>query len=435
MTVIDKILNEWSFRCHDGIVNMNDPKKTIILNEILGEFGLLKETVEDDILNAVIPLSDEEKQKVLSYINNKFVDLKGKEEQNKKVIEIEDILKKKDIPEDVLDLIVLRSEKRDLLVPLKNLIDSTTLKELGEEGKLEVDPKLIWINNTTATQSSLSLGKGEILLAIMLKDAILAKTNDYDIDINDKKVEIKQSGKNKEGKPTGAIISKLGRSSNYENVWTSDFKNKYFGPEYKGKLSSWNTIYNKYNQLKPSLQSEFVNDINNLVFKKSDSKLENSDFKGNLEKLCKKVAYNLVGTYLDNKTLIILSSDLQYLILNKKTYLDQILTNPELHANSSFIPRISYKEIIPPEDDKDLSDEESNPSIKKVSIWKKFVESSPSSGRTFVAERWINSISDEDIKNQFDCKVKNSKKTHCLLKSDANIELELTDKEPSWLEE
>jgi len=435
MTVIDQILNEWSFRCHDGIVNMNDPKKTIILNEILGEFGLLKETVEDDILNAVIPLSDEEKQKVLSYINNKFVDLKGKEEQNKKVIEIEDILKKKDIPEDVLDLIVLRSEKRDLLVPLKNLIDSTTLKELGEEGKLEVDPKLIWINNTTATQSSLSLGKGEILLAIMLKDAILAKTNDYDIDINDKKVEIKQSGKNKEGKPTGAIISKLGRSSNYENVWTSDFKNKYFGPEYKGKLSSWNTIYNKYNQLKPSLQSEFVNDINNLVFKKSDSKLENSDFKGNLEKLCKKVAYNLVGTYLDNKTLIILSSDLQYLILNKKTYLDQILTNPELHANSSFIPRISYKEIIPPEDDKDLSDEESNPSIKKVSIWKKFVESSPSSGRTFVAERWINSISDEDIKNQFDCKVKNSKKTHCLLKSDANIELELTDKEPSWLEE
>jgi len=36
MEVIDKILNEWSFRCHDGIVDMNDPKKIAILNEILG---------------------------------------------------------------------------------------------------------------------------------------------------------------------------------------------------------------------------------------------------------------------------------------------------------------------------------------------------------------------------------------------------------------
>jgi hypothetical protein len=36
MTVIDKILNEWSFRCHDGIVDLNDPIKLSILNEIIG---------------------------------------------------------------------------------------------------------------------------------------------------------------------------------------------------------------------------------------------------------------------------------------------------------------------------------------------------------------------------------------------------------------
>jgi hypothetical protein len=40
MTVIDKILNEWSFRCHDGIVDMNDPKKKAILEEILKEFNI-----------------------------------------------------------------------------------------------------------------------------------------------------------------------------------------------------------------------------------------------------------------------------------------------------------------------------------------------------------------------------------------------------------
>jgi len=40
MTVIDKILNEWSFRCHDGIVDINNPDKKIILDEILKEFNI-----------------------------------------------------------------------------------------------------------------------------------------------------------------------------------------------------------------------------------------------------------------------------------------------------------------------------------------------------------------------------------------------------------
>jgi hypothetical protein len=40
MTVIDKILNEWSFRCHDGIVDLNNPKKLSILQEIINEIEL-----------------------------------------------------------------------------------------------------------------------------------------------------------------------------------------------------------------------------------------------------------------------------------------------------------------------------------------------------------------------------------------------------------
>ena len=44
MKVTDEILNEWSFRCHDGIVDLNDPKKLRILIERLDEFGVnLKE--------------------------------------------------------------------------------------------------------------------------------------------------------------------------------------------------------------------------------------------------------------------------------------------------------------------------------------------------------------------------------------------------------
>jgi hypothetical protein len=53
MTVIDKILNEWSFRCHDGVVDLNDPKKVRILKEILDENGinLLAEDQDDDLTN------------------------------------------------------------------------------------------------------------------------------------------------------------------------------------------------------------------------------------------------------------------------------------------------------------------------------------------------------------------------------------------------
>jgi hypothetical protein len=40
MEVIDQILNEWSFRCHDGIVDLNDPIKLSILDEVLSEHGL-----------------------------------------------------------------------------------------------------------------------------------------------------------------------------------------------------------------------------------------------------------------------------------------------------------------------------------------------------------------------------------------------------------
>ena len=35
MIVIDNILNEWSFRCHDGVVDLNNHDKTMILREIL----------------------------------------------------------------------------------------------------------------------------------------------------------------------------------------------------------------------------------------------------------------------------------------------------------------------------------------------------------------------------------------------------------------
>ena len=58
MKVIDKILNEWSFRCHDGIVDMNDPIKLSILKEVLIEYNILNDfnIVIISSLDIVFPL-------------------------------------------------------------------------------------------------------------------------------------------------------------------------------------------------------------------------------------------------------------------------------------------------------------------------------------------------------------------------------------------
>ena len=47
MKVTDEILNEWSFRCYDGIVDLNDPKKLRILKEILDENGITEINLDE----------------------------------------------------------------------------------------------------------------------------------------------------------------------------------------------------------------------------------------------------------------------------------------------------------------------------------------------------------------------------------------------------
>jgi hypothetical protein len=61
MNVIDKILNEWSYRCHDGIVDINDPKKKAILDEIFKEYNvdLLKEDQDDSLASIFSYIGDE----------------------------------------------------------------------------------------------------------------------------------------------------------------------------------------------------------------------------------------------------------------------------------------------------------------------------------------------------------------------------------------
>ena len=90
MKVTDEILNEWSFRCHDGIVDLNDPKKLRILKEILDENGINLEEQDEESPSAksfdaliesknlkretkdkvITVLSEVEKQKIIDNLSN-----------------------------------------------------------------------------------------------------------------------------------------------------------------------------------------------------------------------------------------------------------------------------------------------------------------------------------------------------------------------------
>jgi hypothetical protein len=72
MTVIDKILSEWSYRCSDGIVDMNNPDKVKILVEILKP--LLKEDIDDDILDILINTDASTKEKMLKQLQKSSKD-------------------------------------------------------------------------------------------------------------------------------------------------------------------------------------------------------------------------------------------------------------------------------------------------------------------------------------------------------------------------
>ena len=61
MTVIDKILNEWAYRCSDGVVDINNTNKKAILDEILKEYNidLLKEDQDDKLADIFSYIGDE----------------------------------------------------------------------------------------------------------------------------------------------------------------------------------------------------------------------------------------------------------------------------------------------------------------------------------------------------------------------------------------
>jgi hypothetical protein len=189
MEVIDKILNEWSFRCHDGIVDMNDPKKLVILNEILGEIDSKQELV--DLINNS-ELSSNQIDNLKTYVSKKTT-------QSDTNIRLEKIFTQKGLKRTAPLIIYLANslDVEDKLLDYLNRKDKVSLEDQGNLIELfsnyglprDFIAKLIKITSN-------QLGAGELALITLIPDAKKkpGRSGQGDIQIGDETLELKGKG-------------------------------------------------------------------------------------------------------------------------------------------------------------------------------------------------------------------------------------------------
>jgi len=443
MNVIDKILNEWSFRCHDGIVDINNSTKLSILKEILVEEGIDDDIVDavlnlpkDDqaseekkqkalavlttgttsetgISDAVAALNDEEKQKVLKYINNKFKEeLKDYLELDKKVKDRVGNFKTADI---ISAFAVKTKEDDELLEYLSNpdkqlsfnfeLTTGDLLTTL-EGIKLFTKNFLTKIIEFTPSEKGKALGVGEIALELFFKNA--KKENIGDVRIDGKLIELKSQSARFSGEGEG-------RSGNITSLYSA-FETKYPEIKLKAKESSLglyiDNIINSLPEDKLENELEYINNEINQIYPNTENiKIEKSDTGNINKKLIKKYIASYVALYKDN--------DYYMLISNQSPFKYNLYTPEELINNSdnlsftnNITPSTSYPNLNlgqPP-----LPSDEENFKPKKlkepetINISKEDIRVVPNTQtgqqEIYVNEDWFNKSGNEKYKEFFDSK-------------------------------
>lgn len=210
MSVIDKIVNEWAFRCKKGYPDMNDPNDMKILKEIYSEYGIVLEEEkpkEEPVYSAddLITLLQDKKadldsafiQKMYHTIITKGQKLgsqiaatlqqKGLEASSNEIFSI--INQYAGLEQYLSDF--FKNEKKQVTIEqLKAGTDivSTTMQATGlPEGFLNT-----LIKSGKATEGGKGVGEGEALLALVGRGGKKLKVGD--VEIEDKEIEVKGTG-------------------------------------------------------------------------------------------------------------------------------------------------------------------------------------------------------------------------------------------------
>jgi hypothetical protein len=373
MKVIDKILNEWSFRCHDGIVNMNDPIKLSILNEIMIEEG-----IDEDIMDAVLnlPKDDPKKQQVLNYLQG-AEDKKDKEEEEIKQIKDEvtpkdfktiynkiiPYLENKGLPQkEILALIstfVLKDEEEDLINYYKanhefKINSDESILKVPIEGGLKKDTvEEIYKMFSGGAGGGKGVGKEEYFLVTFYNN--VKKETEGDLTIGDIKYEIKGNESMVSPYPRGTkpdtypILDKL--ISNIKSEFPQQWK--IYSKEIesiKTKSEKWvSSVANLGNMYFSNNIEEYLKILENAlreVYKgiTLNDILENNKINDNL--LAIKIAQHSIDKYnIDSKEQFIFVSDNgEIKVIPTKEQLKKLINNGiNIVAFSDLVPRLTYK--------------------------------------------------------------------------------------------
>ena len=181
MSVVDKIVAEWAFRCKKGYPDMNNPDDMKILKEIYSEYGVVSEKkteiVDYDtaISTALQTISDQEKKKaILQYLQR--VASNEDEEDAKDESSIEQILQSKKLGKEFVEYVTLLAHKFGVTKQFNSYLQKTTvtyakLKAQDNLVKLFTSTKLPekFITKLIGIQGR-GVGKGEVALIAFIKD-------------------------------------------------------------------------------------------------------------------------------------------------------------------------------------------------------------------------------------------------------------------------
>lgn len=340
MTVIDKILNEWSFRCHDGVVDLNDANKVKILLEIL------REDIDDDILNALVSTDAPTKEKILKYLR-RIGDTNSNESLEKQVAAL---LKPKLGRNDLIEQVIFIADSKqfDILEDLKSYLENPTIgyNDLVENDNLdtlfsatnfskEFTDKIIAIKGSAQP----SLGMGEVALCVFLKDTY--KSNKGDIISSGNLIEIKGSN----AKIMDSDISVGSKSELFDNPKFQNIVQKY-GEKLLGKKMTWvEYIQSTYNET--SDKKQYIDDLNSFLkdlYPKTNISVDDTDLK-TTDLFNKKIAVSIAKDYLKDQNLLIFNSTTKNYIYIEgyEDYVNKIYDGTIFVARASDkIPRISY---------------------------------------------------------------------------------------------
>jgi hypothetical protein len=337
MTVIDKILNEWSFRCHDGIVDINDPKKVKILQEIL------EEDVDDDILNVLTQIDDEKaKSKILNYLRK--INKKEDKIEDKEKNQLEAKLSAKGFNEEQTEYVSLLADKYDTADELLDYLNSSLmgLNDLGESGNLfNIIKNKTNLNDNfikriityTPSEKKKALGIGEIALALFF-DA--EKQEVGDIKMGNKLIELKGSSARFPG------LGK-GRSGDIGDLY-NELSQKYPNITLKSKESSLAIYIKRIIEEDPN-SLNYINDkLNNIYPNTNDIKISIEDIKSGT--INNKLNQKYVASYVKNH-----NND-YYMLISKDTSNFDLYTPEELISSAGngdlpFIGNITKSNSFP----------------------------------------------------------------------------------------